>query len=533
MAHNYEAGGSGLGHGDDDAWLSMLSAGGGPVDLRPEPETQGDADDEMEETIRQEAPRTDTSGGEGQTGSGTGDATSGSEASRKRKERRHNMLATTRQEFTVVDPKSGTPIEPESYAKGYGNQIGCIARDFGNVNTGQLRDKENKAMAALLIEKLHTRYKFPDPYDNQELKSNLVNSLALGKFTKAFTTWRSSLREMIAKGKGFNEIHKTWPSISEEDLAQFKIDELKPERVALSKWGKEQRKKNIGPHNLGSRGYLGKQKVWAKEDAKREGPNPFDKITDPQVRNFVRAHYREDPKKPGDLVLNEKVKLLENKYLEEKEKERLSQSDGGSSATTNKDPYDTPFIRALNAMKGVPLDKKPHRGHVHGLGKGHRHAHYYPDTKEKRKERNKGPEKTVDELVNERLNELLPTICASVAQSLAPWMLGGGQGPLPEINIAQMVQPVPQNVAPVVAPQNVAPVPAPQNVAPVLAPQNVAPVVAPRNEPAPNPQPEGRKDPSPPRHISSTPPPTLSGPSPLSELNALTVIQCPLLNYIL
>ena len=78
MAHNNEAGASGFGHGDDDAWLSMLSARGGPVDLRPDPETQGYADDAMEDTIRQEAPRTDTLGGEGQTGSGTGGQAAGS-----------------------------------------------------------------------------------------------------------------------------------------------------------------------------------------------------------------------------------------------------------------------------------------------------------------------------------------------------------------------------------------------------------------------------------------------------------------------
>ena len=228
-------------------------------------------------------------------------------------------------------------------------------------------------------------------------------------------------------------------------------------------------------------------------------------------------------------MLNEKVKELEKKYLEEEEKERLSQSDVGSSATKNKDPYDTPFIRALNATKGVAIDKKPHRGHVHGLGKGHRHVHYYPDTKEKRKERNKAPQKTVDELVNERVNELLPSICASVAQSLAPWMAGGGQGPPPVINIAPIVAPVAQNVAPIVAPIA-------QNVVPVVAPavQNVAPIVAPiaQNEAAANPS-QGRKDPSPPRHVSTTPPLTLSGPSPLSELNALKVIQRPQLNYIL
>ena len=83
--------------------------------------------------------------------------------------------------------------------------------------------------------------------------------------------------------------------------------------------------------------------------------------------------------------MNAKLKDLQKKYLEEEEKE---ESDAGSSVLT-KNPYDTPFLRALNAMKGVKIDTKPNRSYVHGFGKGHRHADYYPDSKEKRKERKK------------------------------------------------------------------------------------------------------------------------------------------------
>jgi hypothetical protein len=56
---------------------------------------------------------------------------------------------------------------------------------------------------------------------------------------------------------------------------------------------------NLGHHRLGSGGYRGIQEVWDKEDAKliRLGkPNMFDKFTDPQVRNFVRACYYLCPK---------------------------------------------------------------------------------------------------------------------------------------------------------------------------------------------------------------------------------------------
>ena len=51
---------------------------------------------------------------------------------------------------------------------------------------------------------------------------------------------------------------------------------------------------NLGNHHLGSGGYTGKKPIWDKEDAEvaRLGlPNMWHKITDEQVRNFVRSRY--------------------------------------------------------------------------------------------------------------------------------------------------------------------------------------------------------------------------------------------------
>ena len=131
-----------------------------------------------------------------------------------------------------------------------------------------------------------------------ELKTNLVNQLALSKFNKAVGTWRTSLREMIEEGAGFDEIHAMWPSISEQDLADFKTAEEEERRKKLREWGKHGCAKNLAPHNLGSRGYPRKERVWAKEDAERKGPNPYDKIKDSKMARFFRAHYKEDPKNP-------------------------------------------------------------------------------------------------------------------------------------------------------------------------------------------------------------------------------------------
>ena len=81
----------------------------------------------------------------------------------------------------------------------------------------------------------------------------------------------------------------------------------------MSKWGLDQRKKNIGHHNLGSGGYRGKKPIWAKEDVERERqglPNLFDKFPDEQTRNLIRSRYRQDPT-TKDLTTDPRVKELE------------------------------------------------------------------------------------------------------------------------------------------------------------------------------------------------------------------------------
>ena len=68
--------------------------------------------------------------------------------------------------------------------------------------------------------------------------------------------------------------------------------------------------KNVPPHTLGSRGYPGKQQRWKKEEHERKGPSIYDKITDPQARQFIRAHYKENPLTTGELANNTKVKKI-------------------------------------------------------------------------------------------------------------------------------------------------------------------------------------------------------------------------------
>ena len=58
--------------------------------------------------------------------------------------------------------------------------------------------------------------------------------------------------------------------------------------------------KNIGCHNLESRGYGGKRSVWAKEDAEAASlhiPDPLEEFTVPQEHDVLRARQHRDPVK--------------------------------------------------------------------------------------------------------------------------------------------------------------------------------------------------------------------------------------------
>ena len=73
------------------------------------------------------------------------------------------------------------------------------------------------------------------------------------------------------------------------------------------------RKLNIGVHQLGPDGYRVAEPVWDKEDAERakQGLLPrFEKYSDKQTRNFLRARYKKDPV-TKELTTDLKTKELE------------------------------------------------------------------------------------------------------------------------------------------------------------------------------------------------------------------------------
>ena len=132
----------------------------GEEEYEEEIESESDSsDDDMEEEEGAEGERS-TAGEDDASGSNT----DGSQ-SRKRN-RKPTKVGTIRQEFTAVTT-AGVPSEPERFAEGYGHQVATILRNTVPITTINLRSRDNNHYCQLLLNKLHGRYKFPDPYNNQ------------------------------------------------------------------------------------------------------------------------------------------------------------------------------------------------------------------------------------------------------------------------------------------------------------------------------------------------------------------------------
>jgi hypothetical protein len=297
--------------GDEDH--EMEDAAGGSADEPSGNEASGAAGGSTYEPSGDEA--TGAAGGGGETsgddpsGAAGSTATGTSGAKRPRKARRQNTVGTGRDTVKEVDPASGLPVEPKDVAKGYGNQLACILREVVNLNETDLRAESKAPLRAQLIARLHARYKFLGDYASSHQTNNIVNSQALLKFTKHLSSYKYMVRKLIAEGKGFEEVHSAFPHVTQADFDAFVANEELQATKNRKLWGKEMRELNIGNHNLGSRGYEGKEPYWAKEDEAYVNAgieNPWLKYKDPLERRFIRSRYHKK-KLTGELVTDPKV----------------------------------------------------------------------------------------------------------------------------------------------------------------------------------------------------------------------------------
>ena len=86
--------------------------------------------------------------------------------------------------------------------------------------------------------------------------------------------------------------------------------------------------------------------------------------------------------------------------------------------------WDTPFNRALNILKKVPVDKPPSYGRVHSVGDGATWKTCYPEElEERRKRRSVVTKRSIDEkvkiAVDKTKEELLGAVSAVVTDAVA------------------------------------------------------------------------------------------------------------------
>ena len=172
---------------------------------------------------------------------------------------------------------------------------------------------------------------------------------------------------------------------------------------------------------------------------------------------------------------------------------------------------------------------RPHKGRVVGAGVGHKHSHYYPESKEGREERKKKENEDVSKrldvvdakvdsipsIVQKAVQEQVKSIVLVQQQALIAWDRDGRKGPMPLFSIADSTS------------VNEARPNAPATEAPAAgARATEAPAADARATEAPA-QPEQSPALSVPRSSPSVSGmPVLIAPTPLDELNALTV-TCP------
>ena len=196
---------------------------------QPEENSGGSDDDETTDDEATDDVGDERAGGAETTDSGAaGDAEttdSGAagdgEPKKQRKQRRPNRVGTTKESFFAVNPQTGLPTHPPELARGYGLQLGAILRDVVSVNETKLRTKKKEHLRRQLIARLHSRYKFPEPYDNENLKGNIVNKLALSKFSKNPNGYKTMLRGMIGDNESWEEIQRHFPRMTLEEYNKF------------------------------------------------------------------------------------------------------------------------------------------------------------------------------------------------------------------------------------------------------------------------------------------------------------------------
>ena len=83
----------------------------------------------------------------------------------------------------------------------------------------------------------------------------------------------------------------------------------------------------------------------------------------------------------------------------QREQHRIAAKSDSPSEALARPKWDNLFNRALNILKGLPMDTRPSYGRVHDVRDGATWKNYYRETTEERKERRRLNEENIDKKV--------------------------------------------------------------------------------------------------------------------------------------
>nr|AAX94857.1 transposon protein, putative, CACTA, En/Spm sub-class [Oryza sativa Japonica Group]ABA92175.1 transposon protein, putative, CACTA, En/Spm sub-class [Oryza sativa Japonica Group] len=209
----------------------------------------------------------------------------GTSASRSsRNPRSQNIWPTTVQVIREVDA-SGRPTAPRTVIGRWSNCCGIAAREnFGilHKDIGKVTEAE-KERAWTAMEKWFT---FP-----AEAKDRLKRK-AFQKMGKAWKNWKSKLFTEFVNPPGNHTPFDEYPQITEAVWEEFCSLKTTQEFRESSEAHRVLQQRNEHPHRLGTAGYIGKEAIWAQEDAAAAAANvlaPFSDIPEQRARNWARA----------------------------------------------------------------------------------------------------------------------------------------------------------------------------------------------------------------------------------------------------
>nr|CAE02715.2 OSJNBa0055H05.2 [Oryza sativa Japonica Group] len=159
---------------------------------------------------------------------------------------------------------------------------------------------------------------------------------AFQKMGKAWKNWKSKLFTEFVNPPGNHTPFDEYPQITEAVWEEFCSLKTTQEFRESSEAHRVLQQRNEHPHRLGTAGYIGKEAIWAQEDAAAAAANvpaPFSDIPEQRARNWARARGKVNPdgsvtfKNKSDAVVYQELKHGLPQYSSQYRKRKVSKEE--------------------------------------------------------------------------------------------------------------------------------------------------------------------------------------------------------------